>query len=641
MSQVDDLIESPDTSYGKREICPLISYICSGYNKKGYRPDYVLGITMGVNFAVWRDILGIIDDYDSKHQIFNNSLLIYQNQFEKDTDPERDGWVVSEKYKYYGVSPSDLKGLLHTKLILIKMVSSHAMSDVKNEQEKDKYILLVSTKNISDNNSFDLIFPLFSVVEPKKTSETHGKQIVEYVKYLLGERFDSKDKALNPFLELLEKYDFKAGKGAYSEEASTTENISNNMTLDDIYFSYPGHWFPKKLREEILSCNFIISPFIDAKTFRRVKDNEKITLISYIKTYQNIKDEIPYLKDSLLKLDDLLKHKGSPKVDDFRFVTGNDHRFHAKLYIDTDKETTNVNNKTITVYVGSANLTEAALGGEEKDPVNTEMIVKIRFMEKDNPGTFKYLKNEVFNPNNNKKTLKFLKMKDLTENADTDGEEEDFFEKKREHIGKHIRYAVEYSKELPIRLLYVDKNKMCVIDYRYIDLRFWIEDRGDLIYLCKEVYLSDDEIDELNKKNDIKPIKWNDLKRILKDETKEISYQLDYYSFLRSGRHSGNDTKEINNTIGKRSNAHSVSGLSLISKMQDIMCKNLNNETDIEDINFEGVEKIRKTLDNYLKNKQNFKCNYSEEDKAFLEDTKKYLEMLNKFLEGEKDDGKE
>lgn len=104
-------------------------------------PEYVIGVTFGVDLDKWREILKTVYGSDfSERIVFNKAFLFTDKVYIKDTNRNRDLFHGNLLYAIPSV-----KGYLHTKFVLLCY--------------KDKFVLVLSTKNINGNTSYDCILP--------------------------------------------------------------------------------------------------------------------------------------------------------------------------------------------------------------------------------------------------------------------------------------------------------------------------------------------------------------------------------------------------------------------------------------------------------------------------------------------------
>ena len=629
-----------------------------GFNKDGYSPCFALGITMGVHLDRWRDVLSELDT-EKNGSMNKNSLLLYNSGYIKDLDPNRE--LRLNTFSFCGIKQN--RGLIHTKLILIML---------KNNNNETRFVMLVSSKNISGSESFDLTLPLYSV-PAKDKSASHGSEAAGYIRYLCSladeEKRKETERKLAELLELLPAYDFTAMQWRSGQEPER-EYRDSLTRLDGLWFSYPGHWFSKEQRDEIFSCSMIVSPYSDSGSFKRIiENNRELFMIGYDESFRKIYAESPQLL------------KG-------RLSTG---PFHAKLYVRKDA------GHTVSYYLGSANLTKEALGADGQAPVNSEMIVKLTKScddDKEYDRLKKYLfggYNKLiteFDPENAvnakpqqenaKKSPAGRQRNRAAENSDrrvTDkavpsnnaaaaaDEEEEFLGsgstvKASGFVSPARGYAVEWTEDLAkYCVISVSRKKLAPDITRPFFIEqpcFWIIRGGDQILLSSDTYLSDDETDEYNKKGHKynkkghKALKWSEYEQLVNKSRKSLKASLDLKRLFKAGglsrRSSGSRDERADGSAV--SAGQSMTGCCILSMMQNLIIRNRRNsgkatENSTEAINRESIKTAAQRLGELYHSLADLRNNMTKEDEEQFEMLERYYRIISRLSEeGSGDNGK-
>lgn len=277
-------------------------------------PDYVIGVTFGTDLDKWREILfGIFGEIFRKDAKFNKAFLLTDPIQIIDTNDKRDLFKDNLDYKI-----CEVDGYLHTKFIIL----------FYKHDDNNKFVIFISSKNISNSSSIDILIPFVSSKIKSESSNivTAGSAISHYLDFLRmpADKYD---------YSWIADYDISPIYGGDVKKIEIAYGKGDSRKR-----------FSEDLWKDVLSCNRIISPFVDNETVCKVVA-DKTFILSYPDRIQKVINESKNSNDS-------------SKISWYmgRIVDRNNmiyqERFHSKVYTRYDLE----RDKTVFVF-GSANLT--------------------------------------------------------------------------------------------------------------------------------------------------------------------------------------------------------------------------------------------------------------------------------------------
>ena len=447
-------------------------------------PEYVIGVTFGVDIDKWRSILkNLFGNEFQQNQSFDKAFLLTDKVSVIDTNKKRDLWKDNLKYKVCRVS-----GYLHTKFIIVFY--------------KDYFVLLVSSKNISNSASFDILIPFKA---KKNTVNKAGEEIANYLDYLEMDK---------------EKYCYD-----WIQEYGVESLIDEKIIVRDFQIAYTTQSvdgkpirknFTDELWNKIIESNMVISPYLEEEQVNEVLNkhqNDKVRILAYPKEIKKLNvqcrknnDETPIFYMGKL-------------VDNIPLQ----YKFHSKIYAKYSDD------NTLTFIFGSANLTKEA---KER---HCEMLVEIE-MKREDAQTFYNALENVF--------TKYAENYDVNRILLNDDEEEDaengicrdktlgfddkiFVEKRSNKYQLHVckNFGTEKQKNInwgelyenPVYFVTSEEQMICIKEENYISdsecvrfgnaLTFADYKKEVLIYLEKFKKESDLQV-LLGRKADSYPSQW-------------------------------------------------------------------------------------------------------------------------------------
>lgn len=433
--------------------------------KKNYgTPDYMLGVTFGVDLNVWRKILSVMfNDETTGEKVFNKkkkfdrACLITDVVKVVDNDPGRD--FISNNLNLVVVKTA---GYLHTKFILLRY-----------ENANPEYVLCISSKNITANDSYDFCFALESfrpdnndLIEKKNN---HGEKIYNYIEYLLKKGTGQMPTELGSLIE----YSFRPER----------EEREAGWRLVDFEIAYPetrgadsSVAWKNMLWEKIYSSEMIISPFLDREQMLKVQEQvtsaqevnsdarvQKVKVLAYPEQIQKILDASDG-EDHLSCID---FYMGKVSVINRDRLYQN--KFHSKIYIGKNW-----------LILGSANLTSTAKTS------HCEMLVSFEI-----PNSVYEEMALIFEPRQNL-TERYDKEKALV--TLLEGEESQIINEDEllngisGSIGRQIGYYVcPYEERWQ---LFLNDKVIAIFDSPL----FYIETGDEVIFLSEDTYADDKRI---------------------------------------------------------------------------------------------------------------------------------------------------
>ena len=539
-----NIIKKPKDSEGMNttDIVSVMKELMISETAKGYHASYVVGVSFGTDLSKWREILREI--FNEQAESVGGHCFNQLKKFDKAvliTDPvsitDRYGKEAIESDKLEILLRGTKQAYLHSKMILI------ALQKNENVSEPTKYVLLVSSKNITYSKSFDLVVTLFSQ-EGAEASGGSGKEILDYLTFLAKD--DEKKEMLSKNLPNLENVKFDVRNEENEYEAHVT----------DIVFSYDGHKFQDHVWAELMKSTLVISPYLTQEQFVNWKQGGKGKKLL---TYYNSADKIMKALDSNQKTNMPTIYVGSIAEEGGRV------KFHAKLYANLESDENG--DKYTRIWLGSANLTCEAKSN------HWELL--IGFAIKDNKKgnnstyTFDHIKTQVMKPSTGGN--KFNPLIELYQSKrrgeDTDPDEE----AGGTSVGRMNRYALfQISGGYEWRI-YNSSNvfKESVVVSRS-EIGNWIVMNNDdetELFVCKDNYLSAD----LAKEN-TGYIKYEDYKKLVNENVKKKKGK--YY---RDILFMTNAKKASSNKRGRKRNGNSPSYIKypcLYKNMMELSEKN-------------------------------------------------------------------
>ena len=413
--------------------------------------EYVIGVTFGVDFEKWREILDVL--LENKEDKKDRAFLFTDRVMITDSNPRRDLLKGSLKYCVPKVN-----GFLHTKFVLIKL------------KNQDKYIMVVMTKNIVGTGSYDCAIPLVSKGDtPSETGDKQkkecenlsGKKVTDYIEYLSSKR-SSDDKLCDKLNEIkgwiksLEKQRFISGYEGWE--------------LKDFQIAYDENRFTNELWEKMLSCDLMVSPFLDVDTVKEIEnkkngsDIESPKILAYPSHIKKVIDEGSGVNYYTGKLNE---RKASQNM------------FHAKMYFKHDGNI---------MMLGSANLTKYAK--DNHCEIMLELEAKSDEYYKNAHGFFdeeamieKYDDKKIYIDNND----------ELDETSESFNVERDFIYVKKINDNTRNKYELHILK----------KDKDIIWGEPYENAVYYVIGKWDkMVCVDKSIYLSDNEVEKKNKQPD-------------------------------------------------------------------------------------------------------------------------------------------
>lgn len=274
------------------------------------RPQYVIGVTFGVDLDKWRTIQKTIFKEEYSDRIpFDRAFLFTDKVYIKDTNPNRDLYKGNLLYAIPSVD-----GYLHTKFVLLCY--------------GEKYVLVMSTKNINGNNSYDCILPL--VFSRGNEESLHGRKVKNYLEYLIKQTTNYEiPKSLITSIAPLDQFQIVSSLSGFE--------------VGDFEFAYGKNRFTDELWEKVSASQEIVSPYLDKDIIDSLTDSKKI--LSYPEQIAKVEEN---------KVHSNISYRvGKGNYENKCLIA--QRKYHAKLYFYWDKE----KNKG-RMIVGSANLTAFA-----------------------------------------------------------------------------------------------------------------------------------------------------------------------------------------------------------------------------------------------------------------------------------------
>lgn len=401
-------------------------------------PEFVVGVTFGVDLEKWRIILKELFGKEfSEKRGFEKAYLFTDKVSFIDTNTKRD---LLKGYLTYKIPK--VKGYLHTKFLLLKY--------------SDKYILVVSSKNIANSGSYDVIIPFLSK-KADSIKETHGKILCDYFEYL---KLPEKQMKI---LDTLKVYDFVP--------------IEGNWQITNFEIAYGKKRFSQELWDKISSCDFVISPFLEESMVKEVAKiagvkNRAVKLLAYPEHIKKVKNEtenaIYYYMGKVVE----------QKACIFQ------RRFHAKIYATLETE---ANVKKTKLYFGSANLTKEAKNR------HCEMLIGL---EQDGEAEEYSAILDIFSVDSDLTEI-YDEKKALSTDYDTDNDQEEgAFCGPLSYTSKiYVKeiYINETSKVYELRIVN-DKGEEKVWGKPYVAPVYFVEFFDAMLCIEEEIYLTDEEV---------------------------------------------------------------------------------------------------------------------------------------------------
>ena len=443
----------------------MIEKVMLAQQNAGYAAKYVVGVTFGVNLTKWRDILKTIFCRENNEIVYNdvkkfeNAVLLTDPIYVEDNDE------ISKNFLSDNLDirqpRRDNKSYLHTKFILVYM------QNIENEN-KNKYILFVSSKNISNSNNFDIMVPLFSKEKDNKAGNEAGNKVKKYLEFLMPHNNDNN---WNECLKGLENIDFDV------------ENNDGefNAKIVDFEITYGSNKrFSDEIWGKIENAGIIISPYISECEWNEIKDKDK-KILSYVQTWNKLFEK---------------EENSQNRYNCQLFVgaeCGRRYKFHSKIYVTKEE-----GNKNTKLYFGSANLTK------EAKECHCEMLVGIEF--DDEGGIYDYINMNIV-ATKAKNIVEEYKQDIKVEDYDQDDEIENNNNKSRTY--KYALYKKVNDSEYEIRVFNnndkIDERKERKITKKEI-FRFI-----DGVYICKDNYYEPD----IQEESDTCYVSYDDFKKIV------------------------------------------------------------------------------------------------------------------------------
>lgn len=565
-----------------------------------YTPEFVMGCSFGADLGTWRMILSCIyndkgDNIFKKEEYFEKAILIRDEVYTSDSD------VSSPKEEYINgnlriSTYKDGKGCLHSKFVVIKYAR---------EQEEDKYVLVVMSKNISFSNNEDYFVILESKLNKLKPEDSDGKKsdgekLYDYISNLMdntqSELIDKAEDITEDITDIfnnLINYDFIL--------------VDNEEVNASLYFKYPDSNDSGMLSDDfddMLNSSIVISPYVTQDYF-----------IKWIKRIKRIKqiEQIAPTKCKLLsyynQLHELKKKLNESKEEDADtsewFVGNNNYRFHSKIYARKG-----VDGKTI-LYTGSMNLTTNAFEN------NYEIMVRLEGPE----DWYDNLEKDIFC---DKFVIRF---------EDKSGEEID--DNEDEKVADNRQYAVAFNEEKGTYRYYSyikKENDLQIVSLKLENTVDDVEETKQLfsylmtvegqIIIMKSNYLEINENDLGNYKipNDYKLLNYDeycDKYQKIKEEIKEIAFK-EHDNEILMGRRRKTDHIGINGRQSNNGNRYSSEENPCLYRTIHMYLRNNLNAVTKE----EKPNKEKEILLKSLKELRNDLC------------TKEYKEFVERLIDG-------
>ncbi len=272
----------------------------------------------------WRSINKTIFGRDYSEKIkFDKSFLFTDKVYIKDTNRYRDLYNGNLVYAI-----PDVKGYLHTKFVILCY--------------ENKYVFILSTKNINGNGNYDYILP---ILFEQEENATNGKEVAGYLDYLIN---CTKDQSLIP-----EELKTHVKNIKNYQISSSIENFGAGL----FEFAYDEKRFSREMIRKIRDSSKIVSPYLDEFGIETLSKNVKI--LAYPQQIQKIFENAQGISFRV----------GKGRYRDGQLIA--QRKYHAKIYFRWYEE-----NECGHLIVGSANLTKAA---QEK---HCEMLLELKTSDK-------------------------------------------------------------------------------------------------------------------------------------------------------------------------------------------------------------------------------------------------------------------